>query len=64
MGINYALEGYWRGGGGAFKLWLEIPAELLLEQGGMKNAVANQSQAQEERIPFGLIYDRKKWTLS
>lgn len=41
-------------------MWLEIPAELLLEQGGMKNAVANQSQAQEERIPFGLIYDRKK----
>lgn len=45
---------------GALRLWLMIPAELLLEQGGMKNTGANQSRSQEERIPFGLMYDGKK----
>ena len=49
---------------GAFKLWLEIPADLLLEQGGLQNATASQSPSHVERIPFGLIYDGKKQTLS
>ena len=53
------LTRHWRGNRSisveAFKFQIEIPPDLPLEQGEMKNAVASQSLSQEERTPLDLI---------